>query len=91
MTIRALHGRVFVHDDDLVYDHLGLEVALGAENFGMATGQRQAGLVMIEDGRDPLLNVVAVGAMRSAVFSQKLFFVHIIVAGLAFLRRALES
>jgi len=62
----------------------GWKVALFANHFGVRAGQGVSGLGMIElVGLFPVHNIVAALAIRA-----KLAFVHILVAGLAILRKA---
>lgn len=92
MAVGAFVGSVFVEDDEPIADRPGLCMALRAGDVGVASGQGEvrAGVV-IEDGRNPSVGVVAIGAVGFAVFRDKLRIVRVEVASFALLRSAFET
>jgi hypothetical protein len=92
VTISAFVGHLFVNHDHLVGYQIGLRMALGAFDVGVAAGQRQMrSRVVIESGRDPSLRVVAIAAMGLPVFCDELPVMRVLVAIFALLRRAFET
>jgi len=91
VTLLTLQWRVLVNDYDLVSEHFGLRVALGAGDIGVATGKSEMGFgVMVKSRRNPVLGVVTVRTMRLGILNDELAVMDILVTGFALLRGALE-
>lgn len=92
MAIRTLVRRVLVDHDGLFVHEARLDVALGARNVGVAAGERQSCFrVMIEGGRHPALRIMAICAMRLAVFRLELSVMRIVVTRFTGLGRTLKA
>lgn len=92
VAVHAFGGRIFVNDNLFFTHEPGLNVALVAGNVGMPTGQGEmCASVVVEGGRHPALDIVAIAAMGLAVLGEELTVVGIVVAGFALLRSSLET
>lgn len=60
-------------------------------DVGVAPGQGEVRLVVVEGGRDPSGNVVAIAAVSFGIFGHELTVVSVLVTGFALLGCALEA
>lgn len=92
MAVGALSRRVPVNHDFLASDRAGLDMALGAVNVGVATGQGEVSFsVVIKGGGHPAQRIVAISAVRPIVLGQELFVVRVGVTRFALRWRALKT
>ena len=92
VAVGALSRRVPVNHDFLVCDRAGLDMALGAVNVGVATGQGEVSFsVVIKGGGHPAQRIVAISAVRPIVLGQELFVVRVGVTRFALRWRALKT
>jgi len=92
VAIHAFGGSIFVDHDRFVANPFALCMAVCTSDVGMAAGKSKVrARIVIEQGRNPALGIVAIDATRLAVFRYELRIMRVVVASFALRRSALEA